>query len=193
LHFFSHNNTGNLAYFQNIRNKIGEYFLLKQRAGYSRKRSIMNIDTANNIGILYCGDNAADVERMKKYIHTLRDMGKQVKSLGFINVKEVPPGLNGSEMHQYFSMKELNWYSKPFSQFIHNFVKEEFDILFDFGMPTQLPVMFITSMSKAKCKVGRYIEKYVDLYDVMIEADENKKLDYVIGTTHDYMMLLNKK
>jgi ABC-type molybdate transport system substrate-binding protein len=182
-----------LAYFQNIKKKIGEYFLLKQHAAYSRKRDIMNIDSAHTIGILYCGDNAADVERMKKYIHTLRDMGKQVKSLGFINVKEVPAGLNGSEMHQYFSLKELNWYGRPSSQFIHNFVKEEFDMLFDFGLPLQLPIMFITSMSKAKCKVGRYMEKYIDLYDVMIEADEKNKLDYVVKTTHDYMMLLNKK
>lgn len=153
----------------------------------------MNIDSAGTVGILYCGDNAADVERMKKYVHTLRDMGKQVKSLGFINIKEVPPGLNGSEMHQYFSLKELNWYGKPSSQFIHNFVKEEFDMLFDFGLSSQLPILFVTSMSKAKCKVGRYLEKYVDLYDVMIEADENKKLDYVIQTTNDYMMALNKK
>ena len=182
-----------MAYFQNIRNKIGEYFLLKQHAGYSRTRAILNIDSAANIGILYCGDNAADVELMKKYIHTLRDMGKQVKSLGFINVKEVPPGLNGSASHQYFSLKELNWYCKPSSGFIHNFVNEEFDMLLDFGLPTQLPIMFITSICKAKCKVGRYLEKYVDLYDVMIEADESKKLDYVVKTTHDYMMLLNKK
>lgn len=182
-----------MAYFQNIRDKIGEYFLQKERKSYTRTRTILNIDSANSIGILYCGDNAADVERMKKYIHMLRDMGKQVKSLGFMNVKEVPPGLNGSPMHQYFSLKELNWYGRPSSQFIHNFVKEEFDILFDFGQPILLPIMFLTSTSKAKCKVGRYLEKYVDLYDVMIEADETKKLDYVIETTHNYMMLINKK
>jgi hypothetical protein len=166
---------------------------MKQRAGYARRRTIMNIDSANSIGILYCADNATDVELMKKYIHTLREMGKQVRSLGLINIKEVPAGLNGSEMHQYFSLKELNWYCKPSSQFIHNFVKEEFDMLFDFGLPAQLPILFVTSMSKAKCKVGRYFEKYIDLYDVMIEAGEDKKLDYVIGTTNDYMMSLNKK
>jgi hypothetical protein len=153
----------------------------------------MNIDSATSIGILYCGDNPTDVELMKKYIHTLRDMNKQVKSLGFMHVKEVPPGLNGSPMHQYFSFKELNWYNKPSSEFIHNFVNEEFDILFNFGLPVQLPVMFINSMSKAKCKVGRYFEKYIGLFDVMIEADENKKMDYVVETTHNYMMKLNKK
>ena len=66
-------------------------------------------------------------------------------------------------------------------------------MLFDFGIPLQLPVVFIASMSKAKCKVGRYFEKYTSLYDVMIEADDSQKLDYVNTTTHDYMMLLNKK
>jgi hypothetical protein len=182
-----------MAYFQDIRNRVGEYFLLKQRGGYSRERSIMNVDTTKNIGILYCADDPIDVEWMKKYVHTLRDMGKQVKSLGFINVKDLPMGLNGSLQHHYFALKELNWYGKPSSEFIHNFVKDEFDVLFDFGMSSQLPIMFITSMSNAKCKVGRYIEKYVELYDVMIETDGNKKLEDVVKTTHDYMMLINKK
>lgn len=153
----------------------------------------MNIDSANSIGIVYCADDPGDVEFIKNYIQSIRNKGKLVKSLGFIHVKELPLGLNGSMMHQYFALKELNWYFKPSSQFIDNFVNDEFDILMDFGLPEQLPIMFISSMSRAKCKVGRYLKKYVELYDVMIEADENKKLEYVVNTTHSYMMLLNKK
>ncbi len=182
-----------MKYFEDIRNKIGERFLLNQHNRYSRNRAIMNIDSATNIGILYCGDNPDDVELIRNHVLTLRNMGKQVKSLGFIHVKEFPLGLNGSMMQQYFALKELNWYSKPSSQFIDNFVEDEFDILFDFGIPSQLPIMFVSSMSKAKCKVGRYMKKYTDFYDVMIEADESKKLDYVIKTVHSYMMVLNKK
>ena len=82
---------------------------------------------------------------------------------------------------------------KPSSQFINTFVNDEFDILMDFGLPAQLPIIFISSMSKAKCKVGRYMEKYTELYDVMLEIDETRKLDYAVDTTHNYMMLLNKK
>jgi hypothetical protein len=182
-----------MAYFESIRKQIGAYLLLNQHTRYSRNRTIMNIDTASNIGIIYCGDNPDDVELIKNHVQALRNMGKQVKSLGFIHVKEFPLGLNGSMMQQYFALKELNWYGKPSSQFINNFVNDEFDILFDFGLPTQLPIMFVSSMSKAKCKVGRYIEKYSDLYDIMIEADESKKLDYVVKTIHSYLMQLNKK
>jgi len=167
--------------------------MLKQRIQYSRSRTIMNIDSANSIGILYCGDSPDDVELIKNYVQTLRDVGKKVKSLGFIHIKELPLGLNGSMMHQYFALKELNWYFKPSSQFIDNFVNEEFDLLLDFGVSKQLPITYITSMSKAKCKVGRYVEKYTDFYDIMIEADENAKLDYFIKTTHNYIAQLNKK
>jgi len=153
----------------------------------------MNMDAATNVGIVYCGDNPNDVEFMKSYVQTLRNLGKQVKSLGFIHVKELPLGLNGSMMHQYYALKELNWYYKPSSQFIDNFVNDTFDILMDFGIPTQLPIKFISSMSKARCKVGRYEQKYVDFYDIMIESDESQKLEYVVKTTHEYLMVLNKK
>jgi len=55
-----------MAFFQNIRNKAGEYFLLKQHAQHSRARTIMNMDSAISIGIVYCGDNPEDVEMIKK-------------------------------------------------------------------------------------------------------------------------------
>jgi hypothetical protein len=182
-----------MIYFENTRKKIGARMLMNQQARFSRNRTMMNIDAANSIGIVYCGDNPDDVELIKNHIQTLRNMGKQVKSIGFIHVKEFPLGLNGSMMQQYFALKELNWYGKPSSQFIDNFVNDEFDILLDFGIPVQLPILFISSMSRAKCKVGRYMEKYADIYDIMIEADESKKLEYVVKTIHNYMMLLNKK
>lgn len=182
-----------MEFLKNIRTRIGEYLLLRQEEGYSRSRAIMNIDSAHSIGIIYCADEPGDVEFIKNYIQSIRNKGKQVKSLGFIHTKELPPDINGSIMHQYFALKELNWYFKPSSQFIDNFVNDEFDILMDFGLSEQLPIMFISSMSKAKCKVGRYLKKYAELYDVMIEAGENKKLEYVVNTTHSYMMLLNKK
>lgn len=166
---------------------------MKQSAHYKRVRAIVNIEGAKSIGIVYCADDPNDVELIKKYVQTLFDMGKQVKSIGFIHAKELPAGVNGSVMHKYFALKELNWYFKPSSEFIDNFVNDEFDLLLDFSISAQLPAMFISSMSKAKCKVGKYFEKYAHFYDVMIEANKNKKLDYFVETTHSYMMLLNKK
>src|SRR5271154_5449277 len=107
-----------MTYFENTRKKIGAYLLLNQHVRYSRNRAIMNIDSATTIGVIYCGDNPDDVELIKNHVQTLRNMGKQVKSLGFIHVKEFPLGLNGSMMQQYFALKEVNWYGKPSSQFI---------------------------------------------------------------------------
>jgi len=38
---------------------------------------------------------------------------------------------------------------------------------------------------QSQMQVGRYEQKYVDFYDIMIESDESQKLEYVVKTTHD--------
>jgi len=53
----------------------------------------MNMDAATNVGIVYCGDNPNDVEFMKSYVQTLRNLGKQVKSLGLFTLRNFHLGL----------------------------------------------------------------------------------------------------
>ena len=182
-----------MAFLKDIRTKIGEYLLFRENGRLNRVKSIINIDSAKTIGIIYPADKQGDVDLVKKYSDMLRTSGKNVTTLGFMNVKELPLGLNGSMQHQYFSLKELNWYFKPSSIFIESFIKEPFDILMDFDISWQLPVTFICSQSVAKCKAGRYSVKYENLFDVMIDTGENQNLEYYVKNVYSYMHLVNRK
>jgi len=182
-----------VAFLQGIRTSIGEYFLRKELNVANRSKSIINLKDAKTIAIIYNADNINDVELIRKYISYLRDLGKKVWSLGYVPQKEMPGNITTSIDHRCFTMKDINWYYKPATNIIANFVNEEYDLLLDLNIAKQLPLTFTAALSKAKCKVGRYSEKYLSLYDVMLETDDEKTLQYFLKNVDTYMEMLNKK
>ncbi len=181
-----------MGFVQNIKLKAGEYFLKKESAGIERAKAIMNLKDAKTVGILYDASNINDTDLVKKYIAYLRDSGKKVKSIGYLAVKELPNTIQISLDQQCLTLKEVNWYYKPAIGFIGNFVKEEYDLLLDLNISRQLPLTYIAALSKAKCKVGRFTNKYMNLYDVMIEVDKEKTMKYFLQNVDIYMEMLNK-
>jgi uncharacterized protein DUF6913 len=182
-----------VAFLQNIRTRIGQYFLAKESAGASRARTIMNMDAAKSVGIIYSADNIEQVELVKEYIEFLRKKGKKVKSLGYFAQKELPGNVTTSIDQQCFTMKDINWYYKPLTNIIGSFVKEEYDLLLDLNITDKLPLIFVASQSKGKCKVGKYSKKNESLYDVMIETGHENTLKYFLRNIDTYMDMLNRK
>jgi len=181
-----------VGFIQKLKIKAGEYFLRKESADVQRSKTIMNMKAAKTIGVLYNAGDINDVELVKKYITQLRDSGKKVRSMGYVALKELPGNIPTSIDQQCFTLKEVNWYYKPAISFIGNFVTEEFDLLLDLNINRQLPLTYIAALSKAKCKVGRYTNKWMSLYDVMIEVDKEKKMKYFLQNVDIYMEMLNK-
>ncbi|HSY75299.1 MAG TPA: hypothetical protein VK890_00495 [Bacteroidia bacterium] len=182
-----------MGFIQDIKIKAGEYFLRKESASGKRSHAIMNIRDAKTIGVIFNAGDIKEVELVKKYISYLREMGKKVRSMGYVALKELPGNITTSIDHQCFTLKNVNWYYKPAISFIGSFVTEEYDLLLDLNIATQLPLIYVATLSKAKCKVGRYSEKYMSLYDVMIETDDQKTLKYFLQNVDTYMEMLNKK
>jgi hypothetical protein len=182
-----------VSFIHDIKIRIGEYFLKKDIAGSKRTKAIMNLRAAKTVGIIYNVGDIKEVELVRKYITHLKDMGKKVRSIGYVPLKELPGNVTTSIDHQCFTLKNVNWYFKPAIGFIGSFVQEEYDVLLDLNISTSLPLIFVAALSKAKCKVGRYSEKYLSIYDVMIEADEEKTLKYFLQNVDTYMEMLNKK
>lgn len=181
-----------MAFLENLRTRIGNYFLGKEVTKINHARTILNMKDAKTIGLVFSCDNAEDMELVKKYDKYLTEMGKKVKAIGYIAAKDTAASKSWWLGQDYITRKEINWCFKPGEQFIANFVKEPFDLLIDMNLGRKIPLMFVTALSIAKCKVGRYTEKYMSLYDVMIETDETKNLKYFLRNVDTYMDMLNK-
>jgi hypothetical protein len=162
---------------------------LNPRSIQPHKFNFTNIKT---VGIIFGASDPEDYELVKRYVIYLREHAKKVKVLGFFSTKEIPTLTYSKLEYDFFSRKELNWYGKPESHIIHNFINEEYDLLIDLNIHDHFPLKYISALSKAKFKVGKYKEEDESIFDMMIDSDNTQKLKYFLRQVDTYIGMLNK-
>ena len=151
-----------------------------------------DFNAIKTVGIVFDATNPEDFELLKRYVSYLREHRKKVKVLGFFSTKQIPDLAFSKLEYDFFSAKELNWFGKPSSMVIQNFIAEEYDLLIDLNINDHFPLKYISALSKANFKVGKFNEKGVEIYDMMIDSDNTKTLKYFLRQVDIYLTMLNK-
>ena len=88
--------------------------LNKAHAKLVRESSFQNYSSAKTVGVIFNATQQETYEIARKYIQELSKKGHlSIKALGFVDSKEVLEFYQKSLIFDYFSRKNLNWYSKP--------------------------------------------------------------------------------
>lgn len=182
-----------MSFIHNIKNSFGSYFLKQEAKRLYRKKMFVNMQEVITIGIVFDATDQEDFNLVKKYITYLREMKKKVKAIGFFNQKEIPPMTYSKLEYDFFSAKELNWHNFPTSIYVKNFLEDEFDVLLDLNIYNHLPLKYISTLSKAKFKVGKKSDENNSTFDLMIEIDETKSLKYFLRNIDTYLFMINAK
>lgn len=183
-----------MSLIKNIKLKIANKLLTAEfkakRIQYASVK--FNFDRIKTVGIIFDATNSDDFELVKRYVTYLREHLKKVRALGYFSTKNIPALTYSKLEYDFFSTKELNWLYKPNSMVVTNFMNEEYDLLIDLNVKDHFPLKYITTLSKAKFKVGKYIENEIDIYDMMIDADHTQTLKYFLRQVDTYITMLNR-
>lgn len=153
----------------------------------------MNMDEARTVGIVFDATDNENFDLVRKYITYLKEMKKRVKAIGFYNQKETPAMAYSKLEYDFFSLKDLNWYNFPNNIYVRNFMEDEYDILLDLNIHDSFPLKYISSLSKAKLKVGKNSEINSSIFDLMIAVDSSKGLKSFLRNIDTYLFIINKK
>ncbi|MFH1005223.1 MAG: hypothetical protein V1781_07000 [Bacteroidota bacterium] len=178
---------------QNIKNILGNYYLKHKMKSLHRNKAFINLEQAKTIGIVFDATEEENLELVKKYIAYLREMKKKVKAIGYFDQKQIPSFVYSKLEYDFFCSSELNWYNVPSVVYVENFLNDEFDILIDLNLDDCFPLRYISSLSKAKFKVGGKSEQNSSIFDLMIEIDLSKGIKYFLRTIDTYLFIINKK
>ena len=173
---------------KSFRHKIGRYLFLKEFGKQATKRGYVTFEKAKSIGILYDSTNEKHFELVKKYVKEIRETHhKEVVALGFYNQKELPPMRFAKLGLDFFTLKDLNWYHKPITPVVRNFVQRDFDILIDLHLQNSVPFRYILASSKAKFKIGKYNRLFTPFYDFMVSVSDETTFPQFLDQVIHYL------
>lgn len=178
---------------QKIKNGFGNYLLSQEIKSLRREKAFLNLEDAKTIGIVFDATSNENFMLVKKYISYLKDMKKRVKGIGFYNQKEVPLMTYSKLEYDFFSLKDLSWNNSPNNVYVTNFIEDKYDVLLDLNINDLFPLRYISSLSKARFKVGMKSDRNTSIFDMMIEVQDTTNLKYFLRNMDTYLFIINKK
>jgi hypothetical protein len=134
----------------------------------TRKEIAYNFETAKTMGVIYpFNDN------METVLNTLNDIMQrydiEVVFVTYFPQDKLPEGVSeNTPSWIFFSDHECNWFGKPKTMSINNFINKQFNLLVDLSTEFWFPLQYIIVSSHADFKIGRINSETNNPYDFVL-------------------------
>ena len=164
-----------MKFWNNIRNFFYRKRWKQALAGVKVGRSIINLQDAATVGIIYESSPAND-SVIAAFADGLRKEGKKVEVVGFVNDKKIvsKPGI------VVLNSNNVSWAKVPKGEGVDKFAGTRFDLLLACFTAENLPLEYIAGISRAAWRVGAYSNNKTECYDMMINLGGRKELPYLL-------------
>ena len=178
---------------RNIRVWLGHQRFINEMKKINRNPEIVSFDEASKIGILYDATDERDSDSVKNYIKNIRaNFKKDILAMGFVDRKETHKSQYAQFGLDFFTKKDLNFQMIPINPIVNNFINEKFDILINLNSGKCFPLRYISAMSKARFRVGRYSSSNTIYFDMMIKLNGEPPIRTVIEEIEHFLRLIKK-
>ena len=143
------------------------------------------------VGLLYHFSDEETDKMVTEFVHELRDTNRKVTVIGHYKDNVLPAYYFQKSDWNIIVPQSVNWFHKPVAPFVKSFCDQEFDILIDLTMENIQPLVYAGAMSKAHFKAGRYTERNVKIYDLLIHTEHVQTLHEFIQHIKNYISKVN--
>jgi len=158
-----------------------------------RNKSVINYEDAKSISLVYNATSEQEHLDVLSFGRSLQQQGKLVRAIAYVGYRHLPHYCNPTLSWDFFTLKEVNWFKRPDSIHIREFLKVETDIMIYLDQDGLLPLEYIAGVARSKYKTGPYNEKFKDIFDLMIDIKEKVNVNDLIRQIVFYLKMINKK
>jgi hypothetical protein len=134
-------------------------------------RDSMPYKQAQKVGIIFSVEDKAKHDQIKEFVKRLEHDGKQVTVISFLPKKKE----NYEFLFDFFTDKDLTFWGNNTSHTAISFSETAFDYLFYIDNEPNPLIINLLAKSKAKCRVGKYVDDIEPFFELMIESKEGTK------------------
>ncbi len=152
---------------------------------------VHNFDTARKACLLFDASRSDEFRHIREFAGFLSSKGITPYMFGYTPEKEIPDEVAIRDKCDVISVRDLDWLFRPGGESTLKVLEQDFDILFDLSLSPNFPLSWLSELSTASFKVGRYTEEAND-YDLMININSNPDIKFFIEQIKNYVSILNK-
>jgi hypothetical protein len=175
--------------FKNIRYKIGLSILRRKSKDRRRKRALFNFENADSIGVVFKTNCHADFECVKKFLHYLSEKNSKIITICFVDNKKIEDFYLLRKGYNIFTLKDLNFFFIPDNSIVIEFIEKPFDILIDLSVDNNIPLHYISCLSKSKFRIGKLLSER-NCMDLMIDTENNNTIENLVENIKYYMSVI---
>jgi hypothetical protein len=175
---------------ESTRQRIGRLWISREVKQEDRILKMTNLQEARHIGIAYRLHEMDDYNRILEFVTGLQHDHKEVKALGYVTEKNLTERFLPKLSYDFFSKTDVNWYYKPTTKRVVDFINQPFDLLIDLTLESCLPLFWTVALSKAHCKVGCFDPSSVSYHDLMIKPKPPVALKELIHQIKHYLTII---
>ena len=168
-------------------------FALRRAYPAGRKKKLVNLSKASNIGILFEVPDDRTYQQVHDYILKLQEKKIRIKAIGFVKEKHLSAHFLPILSFDFIYARDVNWFGKPVSKRVQDFWSSDFDICINIGSAQCYPLKYILARSVSPLKVGPFTENDKELYDIMIKPDDHHDQVKFLHQVHEYLSILNPR
>jgi len=143
-----------MNWIDNIKVQVGRRVLANKFKTQLRIPATCSVDDAKNIGILYNATEYISFEIIRNLVKELSHDSRKVTVLGYVDSKKLIDHYLYRKGFDFFSKNDLNWYFRPVSAVVDNFIAEPFDLLINLSLEDHYPIRYIAALSPATGSAG---------------------------------------
>ncbi|UPT66214.1 MAG: hypothetical protein M0D57_17285 [Sphingobacteriales bacterium JAD_PAG50586_3] len=164
---------------------------LKKLVKQADKVNRFNYNSCKNVGIVYNADNNAETRAAIELYDKLKSEGKQVSTLGYLNIDRKKTTIHPKLGFDYFYKSDLDWKLFPKNGIVDTFMNTPFGLVIDLTTMPLASIDYVIGHSNATTKAGRLRNNGIVFYDFMIGGLPNENIDTFAAQLIHYLKLLN--
>jgi len=151
----------------------------------------VSIFNAKKIGIVAVVDSKERFESIVKLKKTIESYGPHLSVLVFVPFRIIPDYFNTQMQVEVFSNKEVNIFGIPGGDRVRQFINTEFDIVIDLTLEEIIPMQYLAGMCKSVIKAGKYREQMKNIYDIMLDIEDEMNYQEFQFAMKNYLSKIN--
>jgi hypothetical protein len=180
--------------FKKVRLKIGKLILSKNIDRKKREIYYSNFKNIRKIGIVWDASRPSEFAYLSRFHQRMHDIKIEVNILGYFPGKNLPDQYTAIRYLRCIRKNEINIFYQPDSSETSSFINTPFDILIDINFNKLFPLTYVTTLSRARFKVGLFDNETAESpFDLMMEIKNPVDIEDYLTQVIQYLEMIKNK